>query len=173
MIVETEAYAGINDKASHAYNNKKTNRTKIMYKKGGICYVYLCYGMHYLINIVTGEKNFPHRKQQSNIDIGLLKGAGDDEYLTTLDEALTLVLRQFQPDAIIYDAGVDIHVNDDLGLLNVTTEGVLTRDKRVFDFADGCGVPIAAVIGGGYQRDIAALVDVHLQLYKAAGVIAR
>ena len=122
---------------------------------------------------IHGEKNFPHRKQQSNIDIGLLKGAGDDEYLTTLDEALTLVLRQFQPDAIIYDAGVDIHVNDDLGLLNVTTEGVLTRDKRVFDFADGCGVPIAAVIGGGYQRDIAALVDVHLQLYKAAGVIAR
>jgi len=60
MIVETEAYVGINDKASHAYNNKKTNRTEVMYEKGGVCYVYLCYGIHYLINIVTGEKNIPH-----------------------------------------------------------------------------------------------------------------
>mgnify|MGYP001285864703 FL=1 len=60
MIVETEAYAGLNDKASHAYNNKRTTRTKIMYKKGGICYVYLCYGMHYLMNIVTAQKEIPH-----------------------------------------------------------------------------------------------------------------
>jgi len=60
MIVETEAYAGIYDKASHAYKNKRTNRTEIMYKKGGICYVYLCYGMHYLMNIVTADENIPH-----------------------------------------------------------------------------------------------------------------
>lgn len=119
-----------------------------------------------------GEKNFPHRKQQSNIDIGLAKGAEDDEYLSTLEEALTLSLRQFQPDAIIYDAGVDIHVNDDLGHLHVSTKGVFERDKQVFQLASQLGVPIAAVIGGGYQRNIIALVDVHIQLYRAAGVIA-
>ena len=60
MIVDTEAYAGIYDKASHAYKNKRTNSTEIMYKKGGICYVYLCYGMHYLMNIVTADENIPH-----------------------------------------------------------------------------------------------------------------
>ena len=119
-----------------------------------------------------GEKNFPHRKQQSNIDIGLAKGAEDDEYLSTLEEALTLSLRQFQPDAIIYDASVDIHVNDDLGHLHVSTKGVFERDKQVFQLASQLGVPIAAVIGGGYQRNISALVDVHIQLYRAAGVIA-
>lgn len=121
---------------------------------------------------IHGEKNFPYRKQQSDLDIGLAKGTGDDEYLTTLDEAIGVALRQFQPDAIIYDAGVDVHVNDDLGHLNISTEGIYQRDQRVFALADKLGVPIAAVIGGGYQRDIAALVDVHIQLYRAAGVIA-
>ena len=48
IIVETEAYCGIKDKASHAYNNKKTERTKTMFKGGGVCYVYLCYGIHFL-----------------------------------------------------------------------------------------------------------------------------
>lgn len=119
-----------------------------------------------------GEKNFPHRKQTSDLDIGLPKRAGDDEYLTTLEQALTLAFRQCQPDAIIYDGGVDIHENDDLGLLNITTPGVLARDKMVFAAARQKGLPIAAVIGGGYQRDIAALVEVHLQLYRAAGVIS-
>ena len=52
IIVETEAYAGIDDKASHAYNNKRTQRTEMMYQKGGIAYVYLCYGMYHLFNIV-------------------------------------------------------------------------------------------------------------------------
>ena len=120
---------------------------------------------------IHGEKNFPYRKQHSDIDIGLAKGTEDDEYLTTLEQALTLANRQFQPDAIIYDAGVDVHVNDDLGHLHISTQGVYERDKMVFALADRLGVPIAAVIGGGYQRDIAALVDVHIQLYRAAGVI--
>jgi acetoin utilization deacetylase AcuC-like enzyme len=121
---------------------------------------------------IHGEKNFPYRKQQSDIDIGLAKGTGDDEYLAVLEQALTIALRQFQPDAIIYDAGVDVHINDDLGHLHITTEGVYQRDCLVFNMAERLGVPIAAVIGGGYQRDIDALVDVHLQLYRAAGVIA-
>ena len=60
IIVETQAYAGINDKASHAYGNKKTNRSKIMYDSGGVAYIYLCYGMHHLFNIVTNKKNIPH-----------------------------------------------------------------------------------------------------------------
>ena len=60
IIVETEAYAGIEDKASHAYNNKRTQRTEIMYAKGGIAYVYLCYGMYYLFNVITNLKNVPH-----------------------------------------------------------------------------------------------------------------
>ena len=60
IIIETEAYAGIDDKASHAYNNKRTQRTETMYQKGGIAYVYLCYGMYYLFNVITNIEDVPH-----------------------------------------------------------------------------------------------------------------
>lgn len=60
IIVETEAYFGIRDKASHAYGGRRTNRTETMYGAGGIAYVYLCYGMHHLFNVVTSTENDPH-----------------------------------------------------------------------------------------------------------------
>jgi DNA-3-methyladenine glycosylase len=60
MIVETEAYLGAEDKASHAFGNRKTIRTEPFYKEGGIAYVYLCYGIHYLFNIITNKKDAPH-----------------------------------------------------------------------------------------------------------------
>ena len=59
MIVETEAYKGIKDKASHAFNNKTTSKNKTMYNNGGVSYIYLCYGLHYLFNIVTNKQTIP------------------------------------------------------------------------------------------------------------------
>ena len=60
MILETEAYAGATDKACHAYNNRRTKRTETMFQEGGISYVYLCYGMHCLLNVVTNKRDTPH-----------------------------------------------------------------------------------------------------------------
>ncbi len=60
IITETEAYCAPEDKASHAYNNRRTLRTETMFAKGGVAYVYLCYGIHHLFNIVTGPKDTPH-----------------------------------------------------------------------------------------------------------------
>lgn len=60
LISETEAYAGITDKASHAYGNRFTARTKTMYHEGGIAYLYLCYGIHHLFNVVTNQNGVPH-----------------------------------------------------------------------------------------------------------------
>jgi len=60
MISETEAYAGISDRASHAFGGRKTPRTEVMYRQGGTAYVYLCYGIHSLFNIVTNQQNIPH-----------------------------------------------------------------------------------------------------------------
>ncbi len=59
-IVECEAYAGIPDKASHAYGGRRTNRNEVMYGKAGVAYVYLCYGIHHLFNVVTHSKDIPH-----------------------------------------------------------------------------------------------------------------
>ena len=60
MIVETEAYSGVTDKASHAYGGRRTNRTETMYSMGGVAYVYLCYGIHHLFNVVTNVADIPH-----------------------------------------------------------------------------------------------------------------
>lgn len=60
MILETEAYKGAEDRACHAYKNKRTKRTEAMFDQGGVAYVYLCYGMHNLFNVVTNQKNIPH-----------------------------------------------------------------------------------------------------------------
>jgi len=60
IIVETEAYEGITDRASHAFGGRRTNRTEVMFSTGGVAYVYLCYGIHSLFNIVTNQKGIPH-----------------------------------------------------------------------------------------------------------------
>lgn len=79
IITETEAYAGVTDKASHAYGNRKTKRTETMYKVGGTAYVYLCYGIHALFNVVTHSAHIPHAvliraiKPVEGIDIMLLR----------------------------------------------------------------------------------------------------
>ncbi|MDM7859713.1 histone deacetylase [Alteromonas sp. ASW11-36] len=121
---------------------------------------------------IHGEKNFPYRKQRSDLDFNLAKGTLDKAYLEVVDEALQLALRLSRPDAVIYDAGVDIHIDDDLGHLHISSAGVFARDSLVFDTCAAHNLPVAAVIGGGYQRDINALVDVHMQLFRAAGVLA-
>jgi len=60
IIIETEAYEGVTDHASHAYGGRRTARTEVMYSEGGVAYVYLCYGIHSLFNIVTNKQDIPH-----------------------------------------------------------------------------------------------------------------
>lgn len=60
IITETEAYAGVGDRASHAYGGRRTERTEVMYARGGTAYVYLCYGLHHLFNVVTHQEGVPH-----------------------------------------------------------------------------------------------------------------
>ncbi len=94
IIVETEAYAGVTDKASHAYGGRRTKRTEPIYGQGGTAYVYLCYGLHHLFNVVTNQKETPHavliragipmsgtermlkRRNKEKVDKGLLAGPG-------------------------------------------------------------------------------------------------
>lgn len=73
-IVETEAYAGISDRASHAYGGRRTERTEVIYARGGTAYVYLCYGIHHLFNVVTHEADTPHAVLVRGVEP--LKGVG-------------------------------------------------------------------------------------------------
>lgn len=81
-ITETEAYAGVDDKASHAYNNRRTARTEIMFKEGGIAYIYLCYGMYSLFNVVSNKENIPHAV--------LIRGLTATEGLETIAQRLKI-----------------------------------------------------------------------------------
>jgi len=112
--------------------------------------------------------NFPGRKANSDLDVPLAKGMEDEAYLAELERRLPALLEALQPDLVIYDAGVDVHADDRLGHLSISDQGLLRRDQRVIQRVRSRGVPLAGVIGGGYDRDTEALAARHALLFSAA-----
>lgn len=102
-------------------------------------------------------KNFPFRKQKSDLDVELPIGMEDAAYLGHLTEYLPPVLEAFNPDIVLYDGGVDPHRTDKLGMLALSDAGLYQRDFYVLDLCIRRGIPVASVIGGGYGPDIDAL----------------
>ncbi|XP_030008076.1 uncharacterized protein hdac12 [Sphaeramia orbicularis] len=118
-------------------------------------------------------KNFPLRKQQSDLDVSVEDGLEDKEYLSTVEAHLPWLLETFRPDLVLYDAGVDPHWDDELGRLRLTDQGLYQRDLYVMKTVVGRGVPVAAVIGGGYSRDIDKLALRHSIVHRAAAQVWR
>ena len=114
------------------------------------------------------EKNFPARKAQSDWDIPLPMGMGDDDYLKVVDDTLNYLLPLYQPDLVLYDAGVDVHKDDALGYLQLTDAGVARRDEAVMRHCLGRDIPVMGVIGGGYSKDREALARRHGILHHSA-----
>lgn len=114
------------------------------------------------------EVNFPGTKQQSDLDVPLPVGLEDDAYLQTLANYLPDLLAVVQPDLVLYDAGVDPHLDDRLGKLALSDHGLFCRDMQVLSTCVQQGYPVACVIGGGYSDDLAALVARHALLHRAA-----
>lgn len=111
-----------------------------------------------------GEKNYPFKKVPSSLDVGLPDGAGDDEFLKALDQALPAV-EAFEPDFIFYQMGVDPLKEDLLGKLNLTFEGLMERDRRVLRFAKDRSLPISLALGGGYAKPIELSVRAYANTY--------
>lgn len=114
------------------------------------------------------EANFPGQKQQSDWDIPLPIGLDDDGYLQILAQSLPDLLTEVKPDLVLYDAGVDTHVNDALGKLALSDRGIYRREMLVLSTCIDMGYPVAGVIGGGYAVDLQALVYRHSLLHRAA-----
>ncbi len=114
------------------------------------------------------EKNFPTRKSRSDLDVGLPVGLEDDGYLAVVEETLADLLRQLQTDLVLYDAGVDVYAGDPLGRLAVSLTGLAERERRVLTLCREHGVPVATVIGGGYDDDRPALARRHALVVEAA-----
>ncbi|XP_029923155.1 uncharacterized protein hdac12 [Myripristis murdjan] len=118
-------------------------------------------------------KNFPLRKQQSDLDVSVEDGMEDKEYLSTVEAHLPWLLDTFRPDLVLYDAGVDPHWEDELGRLRLTDQGLYQRDLYVMKSVVTRGVPVATVIGGGYSRDIDKLAIRHSIVHRAATQVWR
>jgi acetoin utilization deacetylase AcuC-like enzyme len=115
-----------------------------------------------------GSRNYPARKIDGHLDIGLPDGTGDSGYLDALDEALARMRERFAPTFVVYLAGADPHEGDRLGRLRLTFDGLRARDARVFDLALRLDVPVAVAMGGGYGHDIETTVQAHLNTVAAA-----
>ncbi|WP_404338562.1 histone deacetylase [Pseudoalteromonas mariniglutinosa] len=107
------------------------------------------------------DKNFPFRKSASDLDVGLAVGVEDDEYLAVVDETLHFLLKQLNPDLVLYDAGVDVWQHDGLGKLNISWQGLEKRDHLVLKRCLAYNTPVATVIGGGYDKDHRRLAARH------------
>jgi acetoin utilization deacetylase AcuC-like enzyme len=118
------------------------------------------------------ENNYPVPKPPSNEDIGLEDGTRDAEYLDALEEGLLRALKQMTPDLIFYVGGADPYREDQLGGLALTLEGLQRRDRLVFEHARKRGIPVASTMAGGYARDVADTVRIHVNTILAAREVA-
>lgn len=109
---------------------------------------------------IHGARNFPFRKQQSDLDIALPDGTGDAEYLAALVSGLDRVFKA-RPEFVIYLAGADPYAGDRLGRLALSMDGLAARDRAVFDACHANGTPFAIVMAGGYAQEISDTVAIH------------
>jgi acetoin utilization deacetylase AcuC-like enzyme len=117
---------------------------------------------------VHGAKNFPFHKEESDLDAPLPDGAGDTEFLATLDRGLKAALEAADADLAIYLAGADPFEGDRLGRLSVTKSGLAERDRIVLQTCRERGIPVAVTMAGGYAREVEDTVDVHFQSIRRA-----
>src|SRR5687768_3070541 len=114
------------------------------------------------------EKNFPFRKESSDLDVALEDGTEDDEYLALLESHLDDVLNRHQPDFVFYLAGADPYEGDRLGRLKLTIAGLRLRDEMVFSSCQRRGLPVAVSMSGGYTSDVDAIITIHANTIHAA-----
>lgn len=115
-----------------------------------------------------GERNYPLRKEKSTLDIGLLDGLSDADYLRILAENLPRLAEAFEPDFVFYQAGVDILESDSLGKLAVSRAGCRDRDRMVLEFCRRNRLPVVVSMGGGYSPRIADIVEAHANTFRVA-----
>ncbi len=117
---------------------------------------------------IHGGKNYPFKKEVSDMDIGLEDGTDDTQYLTVLKETLPNLITIEKPDFIFYLSGVDILKTDKLGRLACTLEGCKERDRFVLQTCKDLSIPLQVSMGGGYSPDIKIIIEAHANTYRVA-----
>ena len=114
---------------------------------------------------IHSKKNYPSKKQKSNIDIELEDGIKDEEYLNIVNQLLQKI-EDLQFDFVFYVAGVDVHFEDRLGKLNITETGIRKREELVINNFFKRNIPLCGVLGGGYNHNFEQLVNLHSILHE-------
>lgn len=117
---------------------------------------------------IHGARNFPFRKEESDLDVALPDGADDGEYLDALEGALEKALDRSGAQLAIYLAGADPYEDDRLGRLRISKAGLAERDRLVLESCRERGIPVAVTMAGGYAREVDDTVDIHFQSIERA-----
>lgn len=118
------------------------------------------------------ENNYPAYKPSSTVDLHMWDRANDEEYLGALIPAVQSGLDEFRPDIVFYVGGADPYCEDQLGGLSVTKQGLMLRDRKVFEESRKRGVPVATTLAGGYARRVEDTVRIHVNTVLAAREVA-
>jgi acetoin utilization deacetylase AcuC-like enzyme len=113
---------------------------------------------------VHGRHNFPFRKQVSRLDVELEDGTRDEEFLKAVRRAVTRAF-EFRPSIVFYQSGVDGLASDKLGRMQLSHDGLIARDRIVFEASVAAGVPCVIVLGGGYSDPIELTVQAHTNTF--------
>jgi acetoin utilization deacetylase AcuC-like enzyme len=113
-----------------------------------------------------GKNNYPLHKEQSDLDVELEDHTSDNEFLYQLNRSIDEVMKQFIPDFIFYQCGVDVLASDKLGRLGMSLHGCKERDKIVFRTVNQLKVPIVCTMGGGYSQDIKTIIEAHANTFR-------
>ena len=115
-----------------------------------------------------GKKNYPFKKEQSDLDIALEDKTNDKIYIEILREALPKLLKSVKPDFIFYLSGVDVLESDRLGRLSISIKGCEVRDQMVLKYCHDENIPVQCSMGGGYSKDIKLIIEAHANTYRVA-----
>ena len=115
-----------------------------------------------------GKKNYPFKKEQSDLDIALEDKTNDKIYIEILREALPKLLKSVKPDFIFYLSGVDVLESDRLGRLGISIKGCEARDQMVLKYCHDENIPVQCSMGGGYSKDIKLIIEAHANTYRVA-----
>ena len=169
-----EAFCMLNDQAiaaNYLLNNNLANRIMIVdldvHQGNGTASIFKGNKNVFTLSF-HGEKNYPFKKEQSDLDIGFPDNTNDKFYLNKLQDVLPKVINEFEPDFLFYLSGVDVLESDKLGRLSLTINGCKTRDKFVLELCRKNKLPVQISMGGGYSVSIKNILEAHSNTYRLA-----
>ena len=174
FIDRGEAFCMLNDQAiaaNYLLNNDLANRIMIVdldvHQGNGTASIFKGNKNVFTLSF-HGEKNYPFKKEQSDLDIGFPDNTNDKFYLNKLQDVLPKVINEFEPDFLFYLSGVDVLESDKLGRLALTINGCKRRDKFVLELCRKNKLPVQISMGGGYSVSIKDILEAHSNTYRLA-----